>query len=283
MNKKGFTILEILTVVIIILMLSLLIIPIIDRNIRDTEVFLTQTQIEMIENAAYLYYISYKDEIPEINTEKIAIISIQTLLDKGLIEERSIKSNNQFIIPPENTVLIIDINDKIITVYDKTNQSQPLLYLNGPEQLTITKNTSYLEYGAFLITFSPNKIEELDSTYISSGVNNVEAGKYTVEYSYPQAESVTRIVYVSDAQSDIDEIIPEITLIGSSEITISQGETFSDPGATAIDNVDGNITSRIQITGTVNTTQKGTYYLKYDVTDLSGNRAETVTRRVIVN
>jgi hypothetical protein len=44
-----------------------------------------------------------------------------------------------------------------------------------------------------------------------------------------------------------------ITLNGSASMSIVQGSTFTDPGATATDDRDGNITSKIVVTGSVNT------------------------------
>lgn len=83
-----------------------------------------------------------------------------------------------------------------------------------------------------------------------------------------------------DTNTDVTR--PLITLAGSASMTLSQGSTFTDPGATATDNVDGNITSRIVRTGSVNTSTPGTYTLRYDVRDTAGNNATTVTRMVTV-
>ena len=44
-------------------------------------------------------------------------------------------------------------------------------------------------------------------------------------------------------------------------ITLSVGDTYTEAGATANDNVDGNITNNIVITGSVNTSSSGTYLL----------------------
>ena len=57
------------------------------------------------------------------------------------------------------------------------------------------------------------------------------------------------------------------------ELTV--GDTFSDPGATATDDVDGDITSSITITSssTVDTSVAGFYTVLYSVTDAAGNSA----------
>ena len=68
-----------------------------------------------------------------------------------------------------------------------------------------------------------------------------------------------------------DTTPPTINLIGSSSITLSLGSTYEDPGVTASDNVDGDITNNISMSGNVNTNAPGSYILSYSVTDSSGN------------
>ena len=50
----------------------------------------------------------------------------------------------------------------------------------------------------------------------------------------------------------------------------------------AVDNYDGDLTSSIVVTGSVDTNTVGTYILSYDVTDTNGNVATTVNRTVNV-
>lgn len=75
---------------------------------------------------------------------------------------------------------------------------------------------------------------------------------------------------------------PVITLAGDNPMTVSLGAAFQDPGASAIDNVDGDISSQIIVTGSVNTNQVGTYLLYYNVSDTAGNPADEVIRTVNV-
>lgn len=78
-----------------------------------------------------------------------------------------------------------------------------------------------------------------------------------------------------------DKTKPDITLVGEKEITINKGEEFKDPGAKATDNIDGDITSMIKVTGKVDITKPGTYILTYSVSDKAGNK-NSKTRKVIV-
>ncbi len=72
---------------------------------------------------------------------------------------------------------------------------------------------------------------------------------------------------------------PVVTMNGAAEITLTVGDTFTDPGATATDAEDGEITPEADCN--VSTSTAGTYTCTYTATD-SGNLSDTKTRTVIV-
>ena len=74
---------------------------------------------------------------------------------------------------------------------------------------------------------------------------------------------------------------PTITLVGSSTINIEEGDSYTDAGASASDEVDGDISSSITTSGSVDTSTPGTYTLTYSVSDAAGNSVE-LTRTIIV-
>ncbi|RZA00596.1 MAG: DUF5011 domain-containing protein [Sphingobacteriaceae bacterium] len=77
---------------------------------------------------------------------------------------------------------------------------------------------------------------------------------------------------------------PVITLIGKDTVVLEQGATYTDEGATALDNLDGDVTSNIKVTepNSGYNMIPGTYKFIYTVTDASGNEAKAVTRVVKV-
>jgi hypothetical protein len=77
-----------------------------------------------------------------------------------------------------------------------------------------------------------------------------------------------------------DTTAPTISLTGGDQ-TVSLGSTYSEPGYTANDDEDGDITSSVTVSGTVNTGQTGTYPITYTVSDAAGN-STTETRTVTV-
>jgi hypothetical protein len=68
----------------------------------------------------------------------------------------------------------------------------------------------------------------------------------------------------------VDNTPPEIHLVGESSVITYLGETFFDQSATAYDAEDGDLTSEIAVTSTVNSSVTGTYLVTYSVTDYDG-------------
>ncbi len=84
------------------------------------------------------------------------------------------------------------------------------------------------------------------------------------------------------AATVVDTIAPSITLLGDTTVEIEYGSAYTDAGATAADNVDGNLTGSIVTVNPVNTGVLGSYTVTYNVSDDAGNAADQVTRTVNV-
>jgi hypothetical protein len=79
-----------------------------------------------------------------------------------------------------------------------------------------------------------------------------------------------------------DTTPPSITLKGRTNDTVSLNSTYVDPGATASDNVSGDVSASIVASGNVNEDLVGNYLRFYNVKDAAGNVAAQVTRFVHV-
>jgi len=130
-----------------------------------------------------------------------------------------------------------------------------------------------------------------ESSFVTGATETVVTFTFTAQSttSYLAVRSDTPWYYGNARAISVKEILnggntdttpPVITLNGDATMTLTIGDTFTDPGATAQDNIDGTV--NVITTGTVNTTTAGTYTLTYTATDASGNTA-TLTRTVIVN
>jgi len=101
---------------------------------------------------------------------------------------------------------------------------------------------------------------------------------------------VLLIIFLNGCVSSDDETgnnkneKPVITIVGDAVMHLQVGDVFEDPGATADDDVDGDISMNIVVGGDyVNTTNAGTYVITYNVSDNDGNQADQATRTVNVN
>lgn len=94
---------------------------------------------------------------------------------------------------------------------------------------------------------------------------------------------VHNILISENPISGSDTTPPVISLLGNATVNHTQGTTYTDAGATASDNVDGDITPNIIVGGdTIDENTAGTYTITYDVSDAAGNAATQVTRTVNV-
>lgn len=86
---------------------------------------------------------------------------------------------------------------------------------------------------------------------------------------------VTLIIACNDDDShSINDITaPIITVLGDTTISIPKNTIYIDAGATAIDNVDGVLTSSIITISNVDTSALGFYTVTYSVSDTEGNNS----------
>jgi len=138
----------------------------------------------------------------------------------------------------------------------------PIITLTGDASVTIEVGTTYSDAGA---TATDNYDGDITEDIVT--VNNVDTdvvGQYTITYNVSDSSSnaateVTRTVNV------VDTTVPVITRLGEATVTIEVGTTYSDAGATATDNYDGDITSSIVTVNNVDTDVVGQYTITYNV------------------
>ena len=102
-------------------------------------------------------------------------------------------------------------------------------------------------------------------------------GKKYITEGYRNKDKTTKTTKVKDNEP------PVITLQGESEININLGEKYKEPGYSATDNIDGDITSLVKISGSVLENQVGTYNINYSVKDKAGNKANVSRKINVIN
>lgn len=147
--------------------------------------------------------------------------------------------------------------------------------LNGSSTVDIEFGSTYSESYA---TAKYGNKDISDTIEVSGTVDTSKLGTYKVTYTAKhkkKTKSISRTVNIKDTVS------PTLALVGDAEINIAQGSKYQELGCTATDNYDGDLTTKISIENQVNTATKGTYIVKYTVTDSSGNSAN-ISRTVNV-
>lgn len=124
---------------------------------------------------------------------------------------------------------------------------------------------------SIVVNIIEDEIAEPDETVIAtlnSPVNAVLGETYAI------------VLTIQD--NDPDTTPPEITINGPRAVAIELESVYNDAGASALDNVDGDMTGRIIVGSSVNTKAEGIYRVTYNVRDKAGNPAVQVDRLVLV-
>jgi hypothetical protein len=167
------------------------------------------------------------------------------------------------------------------TVVVVLNSTPPVISLIGNATITIMVGDTYIDAGA---TAMDNIDGTITGNITTSGtVNTAIAGTYLITYTVTDSDGNVAIPVTRTIVVIADLISPSIVLIGDVTITLMVGNTYTDAGATATDNIDGTITGSIITTGAVNTAVAGTYTITYNVSDAAGNVATPVIRTIIVS
>jgi hypothetical protein len=121
----------------------------------------------------------------------------------------------------------------------------------------------------------------------ASGAVAAVLGRFSVDASVDLAvaAATNAAVFFNDGWGGLgvgNTALPSIQLLGAATVTVTVGTPYQDPGATATDDVDGNLTASIVTRSQVDTALVGNYAVTYDVMDSSGNAAVQVTRDVRV-
>lgn len=121
-------------------------------------------------------------------------------------------------------------------------------------------------------------IDVTSNVIVNNNINEKVAGIYKVEYTYSKGENkytVTKNIKV------IDEVPPTISLKGGKDIIVITNQKFEEPGFVALDNSDGDITDKVEVSGIVDTSKDGEYIVNYYVKDKSDNEI-SISRKVTV-
>lgn len=170
-------------------------------------------------------------------------------------------------IATDSTTFVVDFTNPVVTIGAiaglPTTPSIPFTVVDDSVVTTECK----VNDGAFVACTSPFAPALVDGTYTvtvraTDAVGNVSADALTASF--------------------VVDLPATIALNGANPFHVALETVFTDPGATAGDTTDGDLTSAIVISGLVSTSTNGTYTVTYTVLD-SANNISSTTRTVIVS
>ena len=163
------------------------------------------------------------------------------------------------------------VQQRTVTVVDRT---APELVLLGEAEMKVSAVHMYEEPG-----FSAQDLCDGELTERVQVTQTLEGETLTITYAVSDAAgntaSVQRVVAICD------ETAPVVYLKGDKTVYVTLGSSYTDAGCTASDDVDGDLTSAVARSGSVDTSTAGTYTIRYSVRDKAGNYGEA-TRTVKV-
>lgn len=216
----------------------------------------------MLTNNETLYNQKYNPNIKVYNlfSNLSKYMMVKNEVDEKVIGTYNISVNIKYFIYRVSKVYSVKVVDKV----------KPSIILNGSNIGLACPNKDYVEEG-----YTANDDYDGDITdKVTSVVGDVSI-KYSVSDSSGNTFSTERTIEHTDKEA------PSISLNGDSTIYLYVGDNYQEPGYSASDNCDGDITDKVVSTGSVDTSKTGTYTVTYTLTD-SSNNTTTVERTIVV-
>lgn len=144
-----------------------------------------------------------------------------------------------------------------------------------------------INYAAGTFSAFPNSdfdLLEIQFTAIAEGTTNLEFNGLPSKVTFGGQNILSGVSGSTITVAVTDIIPPVITLIGDEVINLSVGDVYTEQGANANDETDGDISGNVIIGGdVVDTNTVGEYVITYDVMDAALNPAVQVVRTVNVS
>ena len=187
-------------------------------------------------------------------------------IEQDIMDKKNIKKFNKRLIIISFIIGILLILAEVILIIQFCGD--PVVYINGEDIENVEYGSIYEDKGVKAYT----KLKDIsDKVIIDNNVDTSKIGKYRVIYKVPYLNNYkvyTRNVNVLDTKA------PEIKLIGELNQTVEYGKNYTEPGFTAIDECDGDISHKVNINKVEN--DKNNYEIHYKVEDSSGNFSEII-------
>jgi len=282
-NSRGFTLVEMLGVLIILIMVFMIVFPSLTKMIKDTNDEIDAATVSVIEGATadflaeksdvypkgddYTYCIALSQLIDNANlTEK----QIATLPDTAMIVKTTFVDRKPvYVLTKTCTTVAVDVDFTLIGESNMSFQVGVGGQYVEPGATALNKAGQTVSYTTTITNSKKETVAYIDTTkvdiYAVKYSANIDGKDYLIE----------RIVKV------VDTTAPTITVNPISETIAITNDTYNVlSGVTASDN-SGDIPT-IKASTNLSLGQAGTYTVTYTATDSSGNK-KTAKRTVIIS
>lgn len=282
--KKGFTLVELLAVIIILGAIFAITFPLVTDNIRKTEEKAFNLQKEQIIAAAKDMVIKEYVVIPD---KQSITLYVGELKRKGLLPIKMINAKTKLTISNESNVVISRENNSYsydVNIIDleeestENNENAPVIRLNGNYVEYVEINTEYVEKGGTAysntgspLTLNPPQIKLNDNE--GGEIDTSKLGTYKLIYSVTDKGLTTTNIRTVVVRDTIPPVIyfPEDNIVKVSELNGS----YVEKGVYAIDNSNEVDVTHVSSLSNV----PGKHVILYTAKDPSGNT--TNAKRVI--
>lgn len=196
MKNNGFTLIEVLAVLIIIMILITITIPILSDKMKETKTKAMEAQVNNIEIAAKKYATDNIRDLDELNRFGFMNLSLKTLIDNNYIGA-NIKNpmNNETLFIDDVIYITLDYNNNIKTTYDIDQKNKATITLKGFFNDKVKLGTAYVDPGA--IGFDGTNTNSNVAAF-SGTVDTSKEGVYVLKYFYQNSNVIERNVIVTD-------------------------------------------------------------------------------------
>jgi len=183
---------------------------------------------------------------------------------------------------PAEVELNSEYSDLGAYIEDSSDNFTIYTYLNGEEvsEVSIDTSTSSTHTVRYEATDQAGNTGFAERTVVVGGGVEVVSEEEDTTSEETSTGTSTPSVIEEEPQVE-DTTAPIVTLNGDSTVVVIEGTNYIEQGATATDDVDGDLTDAIVKEGIVDVLTPGSYNITYTVSDAAGNVAEAV-RTVVV-